>query len=143
MGLREVTGGWGASNQTTVNLGSFTIPATGAWQTYAWVPLKDGSGNLSVVTLNGSTNTLRLTDGGANLNFLMLTPALVLSAAPSGGSIHLSFGTQPGFNYSVVYKNSLTDSTWTTLSTVPGDGTVQTVSQAMSAPSRYYRLLAN
>jgi hypothetical protein len=142
MGLREVTGGWGTSSQTTINLGSFTIPATGAWQTYAWVPLKDGSGNLSVVTLNGSTNTLRLTDGGANLNFLVLTPAVALSASTSGGSIHLSFGTQPGFNYTVAYKNSLTDSTWTELSTVPGDGTVQTVSQAMSAPSRYYRLLA-
>jgi hypothetical protein len=143
MGMREVTGGWGTSGQTTVTLGSFALPATGAWQTYTWVPLLDGSGNLSVVTMNGSTNTLRLTDGGGNLNFLLLAPAVALSAAPSGGNINLSFGTQSGFNYTVVYKNSLTDSTWSTLSTVPGDGASHTISDGMSGVSRYYRLLAH
>jgi hypothetical protein len=143
MGMREVTGGWGTSSQTTVSLGSFALPATGAWQTYAWVPLVDGSGNLSVVTMNGSTNTLRLTDGGGNFNFLLLAPAVALSAAPSGRNIELSFGTQSGFNYTVVYKNSLTDSTWSTLSTVPGDGASHTISDGMSGASRYYRLLAH
>jgi hypothetical protein len=139
MGLRQVTSGLGTSNQTTVSLGSFSLPATGAWQTYTWVPLKDGSGDLAVVTLGGPS-TLRLTDGGGNLNFLLLAPAPVLSGIPSGGNLHLSFGTQSGFNYTVLYKNSLTDSTWTELSTVAGDDSVKTVSPSITGPSRFYRL---
>jgi hypothetical protein len=142
MGLQQVTSGWGTPNQTTVSLGSFTIPATGAWQTYAWVPLQDTNGKLVVVSLGG-TNTLRLTDGGANLNFLLLAPALVLNASPSGGAIHLSFGTQSGFNYTVLYKNSLSAGTWTELSTVAGDDTVKTVNDPMTTSSRFYRLQAH
>jgi hypothetical protein len=120
-------------------LGSFAVPATGAWQTYAWVPLKDSNGSLVVVSLGG-TNTLRLTDGGANLNFLMLAPAAALSAAQSGSSLDLSFVTQTGFNYTVQFKNTLAGGTWTDLSTVAGDGTPKTVGSAMTGPSRFYRL---
>jgi hypothetical protein len=139
MGLQQVTSGWGTTNQTTVGLGSFAVPATGAWQTYAWVPLKDSNGSLVVVSLGG-TNTLRLTDGGANLNFLMLAPAAALSAAQSGSSLDLSFVTQTGFNYTVQFKNTLAGGTWTDLSTVAGDGTPKTVGSAMTGPSRFYRL---
>jgi hypothetical protein len=147
MGLKEVTSGWGTTTQTTSDLGTFTIPATGNWQVYAWVPLKDNSGAMATVSLNG-TNTLRLTDGGANLNFLMLVPAVALDTAVVGSgnnphSINMSFGTQVGFTYSVVYKNNLSDSTWTTLSTFPGDGTVKTVNDPMTAPGRFYRLLVH
>jgi hypothetical protein len=139
MGLQYVTSGWGTSNQTTVNLGSFSIPATGAWQTYTWVPLKDSDGNLAVVSLGG-TSTLRLTDGGANLNYLLLAPAAALTAAQNGSGLDLSFGTQTGFNYTVQFKNTLADSTWTDLITVAGDGTPKTVPNSMSGPSRFYRL---
>lgn len=139
MGLKEVTGGWGTSDQTAANLGSFTIPATGGWQAYVWVPLKDSGGNLATVSLGG-TNTLRLTDGGANLNFLMLAPIMALDASVNGSSLNLNFGTQSGFNYTVVYKNSLSDSVWTELTTFAGDGTVKAVSEPMDAPGRYYRL---
>jgi len=139
MGLQQVTSGWGTSSQTTASLGSFNIPDTGGWQSYRWVPLKDGSGNLVTVSLGG-TNTLRLTDGGANLNFLALAPALVLNATTSGGSIHLSFGTQSGFNYTVRYTDNLAGGVWNDLSTVTGDGTTRTVSDAMTGPGRFYRL---
>lgn len=139
MGLRQVTGGGGTTNQTTVALGTFTLPATGAWQTYAWVPLKDSGGNLATVSLNG-LSTLRLTDGGGNLNFLMLVPAVALNAVTTSGTINLSFGTQSGFNYTVLYKNNLSDSVWTPLSTVAGDDTAKTIGDSMSGPGRYYRL---
>jgi hypothetical protein len=139
MGLQLVTGGWGTSSQTTVSLGSFPVPSTGAWQTYTWVPLKDGSGNLVTLSLNGQA-TLRLTDGGANLNFLMLTPAVALDAKPSGQNMGLTFGTQSGFNYTVLYKTNLTDSAWTPLSTFSGDGTAKTVTDPMTGAGRYYRL---
>ena len=111
MGLRKVTGGWGTPSQTTVSLGSFSIEDTGGWQSYRWVPLKDGSGQLASVRLGG-TNTLRLTDGGANVNFFTLVPALVLEGSLAGGQMQLSFGTQSGFNYTIQYKNNLTDANW-------------------------------
>lgn len=142
MGLQQVTSGGGTSNQTTVSLGSFAIPATGGWQNYAWVPLMDSTGKPAVVSLGG-TNTLRLTDGGANLNFLLLAPALVLNASTAGGSINLSFGTQPGFNYSLLYTENLGGGAWTELSTVPGDGSVKTFSSSMAGPGRFYRLLVH
>jgi hypothetical protein len=140
MGLAHITSGWGTSNQTAVSLGRFTIPNTGGWQTFGWVPLKDASGNLVNVTLGGSTNTLRLTDGGANVNFLLLAPAVALQATHAGANLTLSFGTQTGFSYTVLYKNQLTDPVWTPLSTVAGDGTIKTVTETTSLPGRYYRL---
>jgi hypothetical protein len=139
MGLQQVTGGWGTSNQITASLGSFNIPTTGSWQSYGWVALRDGNGSPVAVTLGG-TNTLRLTEGGGNLNFLLLAPALVLDATTSGGSIHLSFGTQPGFNYTVRYTDNLAGGTWNDLSTVTGDGTIKTASDVTSGPGRFYRL---
>jgi hypothetical protein len=75
--VSRVTSGWGTTNQTTVNLGTFTIPGTGNWQGYEWVPLRDTGGNLIKLTLGG-TNTLRVTanaGGGGNANFYMLLPA--------------------------------------------------------------------
>jgi hypothetical protein len=140
MGLQKVTSGWGTANQTTVVLGSFSVPDTGGWQTYAWVPLLDSSGNLAVVSLNGSTNTLRLTDGGANLNFLTLVPASLLNAVPNGANLKLSFNTQPGYNYTISYKNKLTDASWTALTTVAGDNTLKTLSYPMAGSSRFYRV---
>lgn len=141
MGMRTVVSGWGTSSQTTANLGAFTVPSTGGWQTYAWSPLKD-NGNLVAVSLGG-TNTLRLTDGGANINFLLLAPALMLNASAGGGNLHLSFGTQSGFNYSVLYKTNLSDSAWTVLNTVAGDNTVKTISDSMTGTSRFYLLQAH
>ncbi|MGC3957359.1 MAG: carbohydrate-binding protein [Verrucomicrobiota bacterium] len=75
--LEEVTSGVGTPVQTTNTLGSFTLPNTGGWQSYAWVPLRDAGGNLVRVTLGG-LKTLRLSaraNGGGNNNFLMLVTA--------------------------------------------------------------------
>jgi hypothetical protein len=76
--LSLVTGGWGASSQTTTVLGTFAVPNTGAYQTYAWVPLKDSGGNLVKMSFDGiSPNTLRATwdSTGFNVNYFMFVPA--------------------------------------------------------------------
>ena len=73
--LSQVTAGFGTSSQTTVPLGAFTIPATGGWQTYQWVPLRDSAGNLVQFT-GGAVKTLRFNNGGnINLSYFMLAPA--------------------------------------------------------------------
>ncbi len=73
----QVTSGFGTSLQTITNIGTFNFVNTGGWDTFAWVPLRDGNGNLIRVTVPG-VNTLRMTaglGGGGNFNFVMFVPA--------------------------------------------------------------------
>lgn len=85
-----VTAGFGTTSQTTTKLGTFSVPNTGSWQTYAWVPLKTNS-TFATFT-GGSTETLRenTDNGGYNANFYMLVttniqpPWVVSPAAPTG-----------------------------------------------------------
>ena len=148
--LSELTGGWGTPDPTTNMLGTFTIESTG-WESYTFVPLRDGSGNLVNLMLNGSTNTLQLgVPAGAgsdvNANFLMLVPASTsavfkISASQSSGSISISFQSQNGSNYQLLFKNNLTDAVWTPVgSPVSGNESVETISQPISGANRYYRV---
>ena len=140
MHLQKVTSGWGTTSQTAATLGAFTVPATGGWQEYTWVPLADSHGKLVTIPLGGQA-TLRLADGGPNLNFVMLAPAVALNAASSGGNLNLQFATEAGFNYTVLYQTNLSDATWTPLNTVAGDGTVKTMTDSMTAASGRFYLL--
>ena len=71
-----VTSGLGTNNQTTTNLGTFSVSNTGDNQVYTWVPLLDANGHLAVFT-GGSVETLRVTadNGSYNANFYLLMPA--------------------------------------------------------------------
>lgn len=65
-----------------------------------------------------------------------------LSASRVGGATQVSFNTVSGHNYTVQYKNNLTDSSWTAVSngTVSGTGSVVTVSDTTAQAHRFYRL---
>ena len=65
-------------------------------------------------------------------------PTVTVSLA--SGSIHLSFATQNGSNYTIQYKTNLTDAVWQTLSTVGGNGSAQIVADPANQKSRFYRL---
>lgn len=72
----------------------------------------------------------------------VIAPVLVapnLSAALSGsGQIQISFPTQSGASYEVLYKASLGDAVWSSLATLPGNGATQSVSYSVSAPQCFY-----
>ncbi len=72
-----VTAGWGTSNQTTSQMGGFSIPGLG-WQTYTWCPAIDINGNPVAWGAGGDQETLRFTVAGANCNegFYLLAPAV-------------------------------------------------------------------
>ena len=72
--LGKVTAGWGTTEQTLTNLGTFSFVGTG-WSTFQYVPLKDANGNLVPLTLSGTTTLRVTTGGGGDLNFLMLVAA--------------------------------------------------------------------
>jgi len=90
--LARVTSDPTTTNQNTVNLGAFTIPATGGWQTHTWVPLRDVNGNLLKFT-GGGLQTLRATSsGGVNANFYALFTAntnlpLIANIYPNGTNL--------------------------------------------------------
>jgi hypothetical protein len=73
--MQVVTSGRGTANQTTSDLGTFeTVPPTGGWQSYTWVPLKDKNGNLAQFT-GGGVKTLRaICGGGQNMDYYALVP---------------------------------------------------------------------
>jgi hypothetical protein len=148
--LSIVTGGWGTTTQTTNFLGAFAIPTTG-WAAFGWVPMRDLNGNITTVTVDGNTNTLKLVrDGTApnadvNVNFLMLVPAaaplgsVTLTASLAGANVNISFLSQSGYTYQIESKTNLTDATWNSVgSAVPGDGTVKVVPDPISG-RRFYR----
>jgi len=71
-------------------------------------------------------------------NAVAFSPAV--TASVSGGNLHMAFSTQNGFTYTVQYKTNLTDSVWQTLSSVSGNGSAQTIPDATTQKSRFYRL---
>ena len=147
--LSRVTSGVGTTNQTVNLLGSFTVVQI-AWTTWEWVSLKDASGNLVKVTFDGSTNTLRYSGSTVtnqpevNTGFFMLVPtapSLNLTISVSGVNTTISFPTQTGSSYQLLYKNHLTDATWTTLgSPISGNNAVQSLNDTATGSSRFYRV---
>ncbi|HWF18854.1 MAG TPA: hypothetical protein VG754_06275 [Verrucomicrobiae bacterium] len=102
--LSQVTNNWGTGSPGLLQLGTFSLPNTGGWQSYAWVPLRDSSGNLVRVDLPAGTNTFQFTagsGGGGNENFLMLSPANtnvpILSAIYPNGTNLMQFSTNLSF----------------------------------------------
>jgi hypothetical protein len=72
------------------------------------------------------------------LSYLALSSILL-----SGSNVVLQFGSRPGLLYTMQYKNSLADNTWTTLTQITANGVSTSVlDPASGLPSRYYRLIA-
>ena len=78
-------------------LGQFSVPNTGGWQTYTFVPLTDPSGALVEVDFDGGVHTLTETvvGGSYNMNYFMLLPistplspsdVMLAGASPDGAS---------------------------------------------------------
>ncbi|MFO1476457.1 MAG: M6 family metalloprotease domain-containing protein [Verrucomicrobiota bacterium] len=98
---------------------------TGTWLLY----INDDS------YLDGGTLT-----GGWQLNIALWPPVQFASWNVTGNQMQLLFGTRPGLQYLVEYKDSLGDAAWQTLQTVTGNGSVMTVQDALQPVQRYYRL---
>jgi hypothetical protein len=139
----QVTSGAGTMVQTTNVLGYFQ--ATGnSYGSYQYAPLiNTNTGQHMELPLNG-VETLQVTgDGFEHVNFFMLVSpgAVRLNASTIGANAVLSFPTQTGFNYTVSYKNNLTDPTWTPLGApIAGTGLTQSVNDSPTQSHRFYIL---
>ncbi len=136
IGMSEVTGGWGTSSQTTSSIGTFSVPDTGSWQTYSWMPLLSSNGQ-PFVFQGGSVETLRATQlkGGYNVNYYMLVSTNAALNPPEAPAIlHLSAVQPPNIGgITIAWRGNITDSatnlywtpnlappvTWTRLTNAP------------------------
>jgi hypothetical protein len=60
----------------------------------------------------------------------------------AAGAFTASFQTQNGVTYTVQYKDDLNAASWTTLTTIPGDGTVKSFTDPGPAqPQRFYNVI--
>jgi hypothetical protein len=141
-----VTGGVGTSNQQTQLLGTFSSVDSG-WQTWQWVPLANTNGQTAVVSLGGVRTMKMASANDLNANFYMFVPVPSrphISVAVVPGGPRVSFPTQAGFDYMLVYKNNLKDEGyWKLVSVASGDGTTKTLTDGTGAgPSqRFYAVV--
>jgi hypothetical protein len=147
--LSQVTSGVGTTSQATTVLGTFSDPNAVGYQAWHWIPLLDANSNKVVVPLGGKA-TLRVTSGNnLNTEFFMLVPAvaaplqLQLAAVRVGNQIQISLPTLSGTSYTLMYSASLTAPHWTAVgSPLPGNGAVQSFTQATSGSQGYYQVVA-
>ena len=148
-----VTAGQGTTNQTTQLLGNFVDANANGFQSWHWIPLTDT--NDQPVTLSmGGVETVQVTapsgsaSGSINGHFFMFAPYVPaslfhISASVSGTAVSIQFPTQSGYSYTVYYSTSLNPANWQTLTTVSGNGAVETVSDSTSGGAkRFYRVQA-
>jgi len=67
---------------------------------------------------------------------------IALSASRAGSDVELSFLTQSGLNYEVLYKTAITDPSWSLLQDVVGDGTTQSVYDPVGSAAGFYLIEA-
>jgi hypothetical protein len=143
MHLDQVVSGAGTTNQVIKQLGHWGAVGRGQ-QVYDWVPLTDAGLVAPVAVKLGGTNTLRISTstGLCYPNYFMLVPAtgLTVAAARSGNNVSISFPTQTGASYRVFYRDDLTAGNWNLLTTVPGNGAGQSVSDPIAGSQRFYKV---
>ena len=144
MYLDKVISGTGTVNQVTQRLGRWGAVGRD-WQLYDWVPLTDeGLAAPTIVSLGG-VSTLRIaTTGNCNPNYFMLVPVsgISVSAERSGANIAIKIPTEAGTTYRVFYRDDLTTGNWVLMTTIVGDGTVNTVTAPATGAKRFYRVVS-
>jgi PKD repeat protein/subtilisin family serine protease len=129
----------------------FTNLSSGA-NDYAW-DLGDGSTSTNTNPIyaytSAGTYTVALTVIGAgNTNTLSRTGYIVVHAAPvilsptvNGDNFSFTFETDAGKTYVIEFKDSVDDTGWHTLQSVPGDGSSKTITNSISTVSqRLFRM---
>ncbi len=104
--------------------------------------------SLNPIAPTGTTSvryqvTLQSASGTGTVYFdsmtLIRTSAPTLAAARNGANIDITFATENGISYEVVYKDNLQDPAWTPIAgTIVGDGSGKTVSYTRTGGRRFY-----
>jgi len=116
--------------------GALLVGQTSNTLSLASVQLSQAGTYTVVVTNRAGTVT------SAPANLRVLTPPTITKITQTGSTASVSFTTVNGLTYTVEYKNSLSDSTWTAiLPSATGTGTAVTAIDASATlPTRVYRV---
>ncbi len=74
----------------------------------------------------------------ARLDEIVFAPPTLTVSSSGVGNLQISFATQPGVSYRVVYKNALAETVWNPIETIPGDGTTKSVTYPATAVARFF-----
>jgi hypothetical protein len=90
--------------------------------------------------------TMHVAGGGGGILYdqmsLLKKIPVTINAARSGGNLNLSWTSQGATDYQVVYKDHLTDTSWTPIGgLIHGDGTPQTLAFPIAGGQRFYSVL--
>ena len=132
-----------AGNNATVN---FTLPsASDACDNNVNVGSVPAPG--SVFALGATTVNVTATDASLNssgctftVNVIHITTPILQVIDYVGGNFRFSFQSQSGVTYLIQRKNSLDETEWTTLQTVPGTGSVLTIEDNSGPDTRFYQV---
>ena len=112
-------------------------PSIGSWPTWAieqydWIG-GDWDALNSSITLNSLEIQTQTTGGGSS--------PMISSPKLTGTTFTLSVPTQIGFNYTLEYKNSFSDASWTAVQTIGGTGgTITLTDTGATGSSRLYHV---
>ena len=98
----------------------------GDWKLFVMDDLPGDSGNIS---------------NGWSINLYLELPPAWLAPSLASNQTLLRFQSVVGYNYTISYKNTLSDTNWQTLTNLPGDGTIKVVPDLIGTnKSRFYQL---
>lgn len=120
------------------------------------IPLTNGVFSISLATINDPTRHVQYgfetigpdvwsTDVG-NYGVVKIAPvsntpaAMAITPSLAGANLNLSFPTQNGFAYTVQFKTSVTDASWSMLTVTNGTGSTAVVTDTHASSGRFYRL---
>jgi hypothetical protein len=103
-----------------------------------WLCGTDGAGSL-IFPSGWFIDSISILDGYYTCS-PSLVPPTILDPHATSGSFIFSFQTVLGQTYTVEYNAGFTNSAWTALRSLTGDGSLQTIANALNSPSRYYRV---
>ena len=88
-----------------------------------------------------ATDPVLASYGNVQIGPLASSPnAVSITPSVNGSTFSLSFPTQTGFAYTVLYKTNLTSTVWSTLSVTNGTGSTAVVTGSKSVGQMFYRL---
>jgi hypothetical protein len=145
-------------SQTVTNGGTaqFSVTATGTqplsyqWRKNGTTPVGPNSSTLTLSPVQSSTaggyNVVVSNSAGSVTSLVAVLRVLVsptmTNMSYAGQNFGVSFPSENGLDYTLVYKNVLTDPSWEPLRTITGNGNLlQLVDTNTLAPTRFYRIL--
>jgi hypothetical protein len=132
--LTNATAVAGGSDHNLAIRSNGTVAAWGSNQS-GQTSVPPGLSNV-VAIAGGFEFSLALVGGGSASPFLTANNPLY-----SSGTFSVSVATASGKSYQLEYKDSLSDTNWTSLSPSPGDGNVKMLTDpAAAGPRRFYRV---